>query len=184
MRIGITGTPGVGKSSVAKELGEFFGCRVINEKEFSAGEGITEFDKKANEFVVPLEKLEKRLGKALRQEKSAIVEGHMICEARLPLDFMVVLQCHPEILELRLQARGYPEEKIQDNVFCEGIDYCKKHAAKLYPAKRVIFCQNRKSIKETALSIILEIEKRAKGKGKKWKTRSGPYKGKLGSVAP
>jgi adenylate kinase len=166
MLIGLTGTPGVGKSSIAKELGEFFGCKVINEKEFSVAEGIVEFDKETNEFIVPLDKLEKRLRKFIKNEKNLIVEGHLICETKLPLDFMVVIQCNPEILELRLQARGYSEEKIQDNVFCEGIDYCKKHAKRLYSAEKLIFCQNRKSIKETALSIILEIEKRMRQKNR------------------
>lgn len=171
MRIGITGTPGVGKSSIAKLLGEFFGCKVINEKEFAAKEGITEFDKATNEFVVPLGKLERRLKKLLAGEKNLVFEGHMVCEVKAPFDYMVVVRCHPEILELRLGARGYGEEKVQDNVFCEGIDYCKKHSERNYPKEKLIIAENRKSIKESALSIILQIETFEKEKLKKGKSK-------------
>lgn len=175
MRIGITGTPGVGKSGVGALLSEFFQCSVVNEMEFALKEGITEFDKQTNEYEVPLGKLGKSLRRLLKKEKNMVFEGHMVCEIKAPFDYMVVLRCHPEILELRLQSRGYNEEKIQDNVFCEGIDYCKKHAERNYPKSRLIIAQNRKSIKETALSIILQIGKRDAKKRKTQKDLSDTH---------
>ncbi|MEM4261395.1 MAG: AAA family ATPase [Candidatus Diapherotrites archaeon] len=164
MRLGITGTPGVGKTSIAKELGEFFQFKVVNEKDFCIKKGIAEIDEKTNEILVDIEKLEKKLNAFLKTFKNVIVEGHMICETKANFDYVIVITCNPEILEFRLSMRGYNEEKIQDNVFCEGIDYCKKWVLRNYDKEKVIIIENRKSIKETALSIILEIERRERGK--------------------
>ena len=99
---------------------------ILNEKEFAVQKGIGEWDTEENELVVPLPKLRKELTALLKKEKNIVLEGHLLCEIKLGANFVVLLRVHPEILELRLQAKKYPEEKIQDNVFCEGIDYCKK----------------------------------------------------------
>ncbi len=168
MRICITGTPGVGKTTIAKKLGQALGYKVLNEKEFSIQEGIGEFDSSENELVVPLEKLESRLNKMLAKEKNIIVEGHMLCEIKGDFDFCVILRLGhhppppssplsrrpPERLAARLELRGYRDEKVQDNVFCEGINYCKKHALRNYPKRKIIEIGNRKTIKETTDSII------------------------------
>ena len=42
MRLLVTGTPGVGKTSVSKELGKRLKCKVVNEMEFALKEGIME----------------------------------------------------------------------------------------------------------------------------------------------
>tara|TARA_Y100000310_G_scaffold193496_1_gene193442 strand:+ start:4725 stop:5216 length:492 start_codon:yes stop_codon:yes gene_type:complete len=160
MQIGITGTPGVGKTSVSKLLGKAFDSKVLNEKEFALKEGIGEFDTTENELVVPLSKLKVKLNEFLKKEKNIVIEGHMLCEIKVNFDYLVLIKCDPEILEMRLEERGYKAEKIQDNVFCEGIDYCKKHSLRNYPKEKVIVVENRKSIKETTNAIILEIEKR------------------------
>jgi len=160
MRIGITGSPGTGKTSIAKQLAQFYECKTLNEREFALKTRIGEFDTETNELEVPLDKLRSELGKLLGKENNIIVEGHLICEVKADFDLIIVLRCHPEVLEARLEARGYKAEKVQDNVFCEGIEYCKKHALRNYPKKKVFEVENRKSIKETMSAIIREIEKR------------------------
>ena len=160
MKIGITGSPGVGKTTITKFISEHYNLKNFNEKEFALEQGIGEFDKEENELVVPLDKLEEKLNEFLEKEENVAVEGHLLCEIKAKFDFIVVLRCHPEILEARLEERGYKAEKIQDNVFCEGIDYCKKHASRNYSKKKVIEVETRKSIKETLETIIKEIKKR------------------------
>ncbi|MCR4369506.1 MAG: AAA family ATPase [archaeon] len=156
MKIGITGTPGVGKTAVSLELAKYYKLSALNEKEFALSKGIGEFDAQENELVVPLPKLER----ALNKEKSGIFEGHLLCEIKADFDYLVLLRCHPELLETRLEARGYKAEKVQDNVFCEGIEYCKKHALRNYARGKIIEIESRKSIKETTNAIINELEKR------------------------
>ncbi len=157
MRILITGTPGTGKTAIAKRLGQALGFKVLNEREFALREGIGEFDATENELVVPLEKLQERLNKFLGKEDNVIVEGHLLCEIKAGADAVVLLTCEPERLASRLELRGYNEVKIQDNVFCEGIGYCKKHTLRNYPKGRVIEVANNKDIKETLYDIIVKL---------------------------
>lgn len=159
MRIMITGSPGVGKTSIAKALGKSLKCRVVNEKEFAVEQGIGKWDSKNEELVVPLGKLQKALNQVLGKEKNLIVEGHLLCETKLKVDAVVVLRLHPELLQTRLGERSYNAEKIQDNVFCEGIDYCKKHVLRRYPEKKVLEVDSKKTIKETTNHIIKELKK-------------------------
>src|SRR3989338_4084720 len=136
MRIIFTGSPGTGKTAVAKLLGKRLKCKVLNEHDFCMGKGIGKFEH--SELVVPLGKFQKALNAELKKHKSIIVEGHLLCEIKLKADAVVLLRLHPELLEARLERRGYNAEKIQDNVFCEGIDYCKKHLSRNYRRSRII----------------------------------------------
>lgn len=158
MKLAITGTPGVGKTSVSKMLGKNLKSKVLNEKEFALEKGLGKWDSEEDELVVPLEKLKNALNKMLKTEKNVIIEGHMLCEIALDIDFIVLITLDPELLEERLGARRYPAPKIQDNVFCEGIDYCKKHVSRKYPKKKIIEVGSQKSIKET-VHIILKVFK-------------------------
>ena len=159
MRIAITGTPGVGKTALAKKLGTALGFKVLNEKEFAIGKGIGKFDAEENELVVPLGKLERELNRTLAKEQDIIIEGHLLCEIKTDVDAMVLITCEPERLAARLEARGYSEVKVQDNVFCEGIEYCKKHVYRNYPKRKVVVVENSKGIKETLYDIVVNLRK-------------------------
>jgi len=160
MRIVITGSPGVGKTAVAKALGKKLKCPVFNEKQLALEKGIGKWDAKENEVVIPPRAFATELNRLLSKEKKAIIEGHLLCELRLKPDFVVLIRCNPEVLEARLEARNYSEEKVQDNVFCEGIDYCKKHVERNYPEKKVVEVKSAKSIKETLDRIIKGLKEK------------------------
>ncbi len=162
MRIMLTGSPGTGKTTIAKILGKKLKYKVVSEKEFALAHGIGMWNSEVDELFVPLRKLQKTLNLMLEKEENVIVEGHMLCETKLKVDAVVVLRVDPEILQIRLELRGYRPAKIMDNVFCEGIDYCKKHAAKRYPAKKIIEIRARKTIKETTANIITELKTKGK----------------------
>ena len=158
MRLLVTGTPGVGKTAVSKELGKRLKCKVVNEMEFALKEGIGTWDGIENELEVPVKKLENNLNRYLKKQDNVIVEGHLLCETKLKVDFAVVIRLHPEVLEVRLENKGYRPDKIMDNVFCEGIDYCKKRLVRKYPAKKIIEVRSGKNIKETALIITKRLK--------------------------
>ena len=158
MRILITGSPGTGKTAVAKLLGKRLKCKVLNEHDFCMGKGIGKFE--GSELIVPLGKLGKALNVELKKRKSIIVEGHLLCEIKLGVDAAVLLRLHPELLEARLERRGYTAEKIQDNVFCEGIDYCKKHLYRNCRRSRVIEVSAHGSARETANIILNKLKEK------------------------
>ena len=154
MRIIITGTPGTGKTAIAEILGRKIKHKALNEKDFCGKKRIGKIDKKTKELVVPLGKLEKELNRVLKKEKNIIIEGHLLCECRLrPADFIFVIRLSPDRLEFRLRERNYPEAKIQDNVLCEGIDYCRKHAQKNYAKGKIFEISNNGEIKKTISEV-------------------------------
>jgi Predicted nucleotide kinase (related to CMP and AMP kinases) len=113
MMIGITGTPGTGKSTLAQELirKEY---QVIHLAD-TFGPYILEKDEERDTMVVD----ECRWAEEFKPV-DGIVEGHLA--HHLPCDRIIVLRCRPDILALRLRTRGYSEEKIRENAEAEALD--------------------------------------------------------------
>jgi adenylate kinase len=158
MRLLITGTPGCGKTTLAKMLGEKLGLTVINEKDFAIKNLIGKFNEE-NELEIPLEEFEKKANKFLKKTDNVIFEGHVACETKLSVDKVILITVHPEELEARLEQRNYSFQKIMDNVFCEGIDYCKKHVQRNYSKSKVIIIESAQNPKATFLRAVLALKK-------------------------
>lgn len=107
MKIGITGTPGTGKTTVSKHLE----TKVISLKEFAKKRGL---GVQKQEFEVDVQSLQSEL------PESYWIEGHLA--HYLDLDFCVVLRTRPDVLEDRLSERSYSEQKIRENVEAEKMD--------------------------------------------------------------
>ncbi|MBN2126837.1 MAG: AAA family ATPase [Candidatus Diapherotrites archaeon] len=127
----ITGTPGTGKTEIAKELSKKLGFKVINEKEFALTHKLGKLNKE-KEIEIDVKKMQKKLLISLKKEKNQVIEGHLLCEMKIPANLCVVLHANSSILEKRMKKRGYSDEKILDNIFCEETDYCLKKASKNY----------------------------------------------------
>ncbi|HPM85573.1 MAG: AAA family ATPase [Candidatus ainarchaeum sp.] len=159
MNLLITGTPGVGKTKVSKELSSLLGLIYINEKDFALKNKIGSFSED-NELEIPLNMLEKKANSFLKNKKNILFEGHVFCETKLKIDFVIVLKVSPEEIESRLEGRNYSPEKIMDNVFCEGIDYCLKHVKKNFSNKQIIVVNSNNNYKITVANCLVELEKR------------------------
>ncbi len=156
MRLAITGTPGCGKSTLSKLLGEKFGLRVINEKDFAIQNKLGSFNEE-NELEIPIKEFEKKANTFLKKNDNILFEGHVLCEAKLAVDKIIVLTINPEELELRLEQRNYHAVKIMDNVFCEGIEYCKKHAERNYSKEKVIVVKSMPSPRLTFAQTLVKL---------------------------
>lgn len=163
MQIIITGTPGTGKTTLAKALARKLKHLYLNEHEFCRRKGIGRFDKKARELVVPIARLEKALRGLLKKEKNLVLEGHLLCEARLPVDAAVALSCGEKELEKRLRKQGYNEEKILDNLCCEALQYCWRRAKKNFAGK-ALRVDNSKGIKKSLPIIIRALKNIQRGR--------------------
>jgi len=141
MKLIITGSPGTGKTTLAKKIAKKYKLTYFNEKDFALKNKIGSFNEE-NELEIPIGAFEKKANVFLTSHKNVVFEGHVLCEMKLRVDKVFLLTLDPEELEMRLENRGYSMEKLMDNVFCEGIDYCKKHVYRNYSEKKVFLLRS------------------------------------------
>jgi len=156
MRLAITGTPGCGKTTLAKLLCTKLNLKLINEKDFALKNKLGSFNEE-NELEIPLKEFEKKANAFLKKNDNILFEGHVLCEAKLNVDKIIVITIDPEELELRLEQRNYSAAKIMDNVFCEGIEYCKKHAIRNYPKEKILVVKSLSSQKLTFVQVLAKL---------------------------
>ena len=113
IRIAITGTPGVGKSTfceqgvwatiTVQELAKQHDC--IEEIE-EDGAAPIDVDRLREVVVWP-------------EESCILIDGHL--SHLLSVDAAVIIRCEPSVLRERLQSRDYSVQKVEENVECELI---------------------------------------------------------------
>ena len=115
MRIAVTGTPGVGKTS-ACSLVKSMPVLHVNDlvEKFDAVSG---YDRKRKTKEVNVSKLIREISKL---GGDMVLEGHF--SHMLKPDVVVVLRCSPSVLEQRLRKKGWDEKKIRENVEAEAVD--------------------------------------------------------------
>lgn len=128
MMVGITGTPGTGKSAIASELLRR-GHRVVRIGE-TIREYILEEDRERDTLVIDVERWAEEFTPV-----DGIVEGHLA--HLLPCDRIVVLRCRPDILAARLSPRGYSPAKIRENAEAEALDVILIETLEEYPEDAV-----------------------------------------------
>jgi adenylate kinase len=162
----ITGVPGTGKSTVAALLAKKSGAALVDiNKTVNVLKLYSEIDETDGAKVVRLKELEDELAAAIKSEKrSVIVEGHLGCEIKLPVQKVIVLRCEPKILRQRLASRNYPAEKLAGNAMSEALDYCTVLSEKNYGKKKAWEID---TTEKTPSEVALLCEKIFLGKTKK-----------------
>jgi adenylate kinase len=124
----ISGVPGVGKTTVSRLLAERMGCQLVNISELAKREGLTKGSDPFRETsVVDLDRMRARLAEIIKESEGAtIVEGHFAYDVVSPggVSHAFVLRRAPWRLREELEARGYPEGKVRENVEAEMVDVC------------------------------------------------------------
>ncbi|MDD5054026.1 MAG: AAA family ATPase [Candidatus Nanoarchaeia archaeon] len=119
MKILITGTPGSGKTSIAKELSKLLKLPYIDVKKIIKNNPETIDKKELGELIIN-DKLKKVLSKNL--PNSCVFETHLI-EYCPKNGLIIILRVNPLVLKKRLIKRGYSKQKIVDNLEVEILDY-------------------------------------------------------------
>ena len=172
VKVILTGTPGTGKTIIAKELSKELEIELLDVKRLIEK---TKAYKKSEhgEKEVLLPKFRNALKKELRKRKDWITESHLLCEIKLEADFIFVLRCGKKELEKRLKKRKYKKKKIEDNLMVELLDYCYVKSRKNLKGKLYELDTSKKSIKKCAKELAEVI------KGKKKKLDSVDYSKEL-----
>lgn len=115
MRIAVTGTPGVGKTSACSKIKRMQVYHVNDLVEmFGLSNG---YDHRRKVKEVDVKELAKKIDKL---DGDMILEGHF--SHMLNPDVAIVLRCSPKVLESRLKRKGWPEKKVRENVEAEAVD--------------------------------------------------------------
>uniref|UniRef100_H2WC42 Adenylate kinase isoenzyme 6 homolog n=1 Tax=Caenorhabditis japonica TaxID=281687 RepID=H2WC42_CAEJA len=118
----ITGSPGTGKSTLGQQVADSLGFDFIEiGKEVRENNLYGEFDEQYNCHVLDEDKLLDHISDRMDSDDGGVVVDYHGCDL-FPerwFDIVVVLRCSTEKLFDRLQARGYSEFKIKENVECE-----------------------------------------------------------------
>jgi adenylate kinase len=168
----LVGTPGTGKTTIAKVLSEELRIELIQINEVVEKFGLySEIDYKDGAKVVRLSALKKKLFEILKEKNSAILEGHLGCEIKLPVSKVFVLRCDPKELEKRLWTRDYSKEKINSNILSETLDYSTILAEKNFGKRKVWEID---TTNKTISQVAAQIKEIINGKRKKKKPISFP----------
>jgi adenylate kinase len=130
----VSGTPGTGKTTIAKKItreikGEYVDINEVVQK-YKLSEG---YDKKRKSNLIDVNKLNKVLiGMINKSKKTLVIDSHL--SHYLPKQYVklgVICKCNVNELRKRLKKRGYGKEKIEENVEAEIMDVCLNEAKEL-----------------------------------------------------
>ena len=123
----VTGTPGTGKTTVAKLISTRLGYTYIDVNEVIKQHNICdEYDNQRMCTIVDADKLKSILEKLIKDNKeNLVIDSHMsqVISPKL-VKFCIVTRCELKVLKKRLEERGYNETKIRENLDAEIFENC------------------------------------------------------------
>ncbi|MFW9844189.1 MAG: adenylate kinase family protein [Candidatus Thorarchaeota archaeon] len=137
----IGGTPGTGKTKVAKVLGSQLSVEVIALGELADESGcISAQDKARDTGIIDEDCLVDAIIELVDDKSDRfVIEGHYIdLVPSKAVQWVFILRTHPETLVERLTDRGYKEEKVKENVEAEVLGVCQLDALDAFGEERVL----------------------------------------------
>lgn len=157
MFIAVTGAPGTGKTSACDVLAHR-GYVVIDLNEVARKEGlVVGRDESRGTDEVDVDSLRDRLR---IPAKVAVLKSHY--SHLMDVNIAVVLRCRPSVLRARLEARGWPPEKVRENVEAEAIDVILQEAVERVPFVFEVDTTNA-TPEETAEAILAILQGKTAG---------------------
>jgi len=158
----VTGTPGVGKSTVAGELASRIKANLVSIGDLVRREKLyVGTDRKRGTLVADARRLSDRVKKEFQcSDSDTVVEGHYAVDLVPPenVHLIFVLRRDPKELRKVLQSRGYSEQKARENLAAEILDVCLCDAIKCCGASKTcevdVSGKKRKDVVNEMLRIL------------------------------
>jgi len=139
-KIIVTGTPGVGKTSVSLRIAHILNAKYINLANLvKSNKLFLGYDSKLNSYIIDEERTKQIIKELLEKNGRIVIDTHILTvfEPKL-IDLVIVLRLNPKILLNRLKERNYPLVKIKANIQAEVIGVCLVEALKLFGSNKVV----------------------------------------------
>ncbi|MFH1306345.1 MAG: AAA family ATPase [Candidatus Micrarchaeota archaeon] len=155
----LTGSPGTGKTEVARAFCKKFGWKYLSLTDLVNEYGLySKIDEKDKSRIAELEKLQKIANEKIHQSKKPVlVEGHLGCEIELKVQRVLVLRLNPVDLVNRLEKRRYSKAKVEKNMLAEVLDYCTLTSEKCYRKSRVFELDTTGMNKSDVMKALIEF---------------------------
>lgn len=123
----VTGTPGTGKTTVARRLAKIAGLTYVDVNNVISSHHLSEgIDRKRKCRIIDTAKLNNVLLKMIKTSDDVLViDSHL--SHFLPKNAVrgcIVTRCGLKTLNRRLNKRGYLESKVKENIQCEIFEVC------------------------------------------------------------
>jgi adenylate kinase len=160
----ITGTPCVGKTSVAHLLSSKLHASYVNLTELALKENLTSGkDEKRNSIIVNENGMKKNLSRLITQsnEENFVVDGHYAVNVVSPklVNIVFVLRRDPVELRKLMEQSGFSDEKLYENLASEILDVCLVDALNVVGQRKV--CEinaSRKTVDNVADEILSVLD--------------------------
>lgn len=137
----VTGTPGTGKTTVARLLAKAIHAKYVNPTTLLRRKGIDyTYDENKKTRIVSIRRLRSSLDSlARRTDRGLVIDSHITFEiTSCPiLERVIVLRCNPTVLERRLKRKRWTKRKINENVVAEALDICLWDALQNYGWRKI-----------------------------------------------
>ncbi len=149
MKVCITGTPGTGKTKIAKALSKAVDWKLIQLNKLAKEKNLySGFDKKRNCKIVDIRALNKEIKK---------LKGNLILESHyshmMDCDKVILLTTKPKELRKRLEKRHWTKKKIKENIDSEIMEIIKSEVYQMFKKPNIIEIDTTNKIGENISKI-------------------------------
>ncbi|MDG6910354.1 MAG: AAA family ATPase [Nitrososphaerota archaeon] len=159
--LGITGTPGTGKKTLAPLVAQALGAGCLGLNDVAREDGLLGKDGGVEPALL-------RRSLARRLKAPAVVYGHLLpyVLGRNDAASVAVLRCEPSVLKRRLASRGYPSSKVLDNVQAELIGLVSADAISTFGRAKVFEVDTTRSEPQASAAALVALARGRRGRAR------------------
>ncbi len=159
MKIGVTGTPGTGKTTFSKELSRRLYLKYVNIEDIIINENLhMGYDETRGSYILDIDRAYRKMLEI--SEPNTVYEGLSIAYLADEewLDKIIILRCNPYVLEKRLAEKGFSPEKIRENVASEILDVIPSEVYSRFDRRKTIQIDNSNDLEKSVDKAIRFIK--------------------------